>query len=172
MKIFLTGLFLLIYGAASSQTTAYTGKTDLKAGIGLDFQRSKSLGAVAVVDYGLGKIISVGFQTAYLFNVKDIDRLQPEFKDRFDVKARINASLGRDLRMPDNMDFYPGLDLGLRNFGAHVGLRYYFDNGIGLFTEGQFVAQKYTSSIESFNALNNQFALLFGLTFDLHHELN
>lgn len=170
MKFFLAGALLLSLSFAHSQTTAYTGRTDLKAQLGLDFQRKNTLGAVAVIDYGLGKNISVGLQSAYLFDVKDIDGQQPEFEDRFDVKARISASLGKVFRMPDNMDFYPGLDFGLRNFGGHLGLRYYLDNGFGLFTEGQFVIQKYTSSIEKFNALNNQFALLFGLTFDLHHE--
>jgi outer membrane protein G len=172
MKIFLAAVFLLILGFANSQTTAYSGKHDLKAGIGLDLQKYNTLGAAATIDYGLGKVFSVGIQGAYLFKVKEIDGLPPTSKDRFDVKARVNASLGEVFRLPDTMDFYPGLDLGLRNFGGHLGFRYYLDNGIGLFTEGQFVIQKYTSSTEPFNALNNQFAFLVGLTVDLHHEAN
>lgn len=172
MKIFFAGLLLFTLSIANSQTTAYLGRTDLKAQLGLDFQRNNTMGAVATMDYGLGKNISVGLQVAYLYNVKDIDGLEPDFQDRFDVKARVNASLGKVFRMPINMDFYPGLDFGLRNFGGHLGLRYYLNNGIGLFTEGQFVIQKYTSSTEKFNPLNNQFAILAGLTFDLHHEPN
>lgn len=170
MKLFLASFFLFTVGFANSQTTAYTGRHDLKAQLGADFQRNKTLGGVATIDYGLGRNIFVGLQTAYLFDVKDIDGRQPEFKDRFDVKARVSASLGRVFLMPDNMDFYPGLNFGLRNFGGHLGLRYYFNNGIGLFTEAQFVAQKYTASTDPLNALNNQFAVLFGLSFDLHHE--
>jgi hypothetical protein len=27
--------------------------------------------------------------------------------------------------MEPNMDIYPGLDLGLHNFGAHLGFRYF-----------------------------------------------
>jgi hypothetical protein len=30
------------------------------------------------------------------------------------------------------MDIYPGLDLGLKNFGAHLGF-YFFTEGFGLF---------------------------------------
>lgn len=169
MKNILIIAFLLILSFANSQTTAYSGRKDLKAQIGVDLQKDNTTGLVAAIDYGLGDVFSVGLQTAYLFKVKDIDGYQPKFNDRFDVKARLNASLGKVFRLPDTMDFYPGVDVGLRNFGGHLGLRYYLDNGIGLFTEGQFVIQKYTSSIERFNTLNNQFALVFGLTFDLHH---
>lgn len=169
MNKIIVGIFLLVLNFANSQTTAFSGRNDLKAQIGLDLQRKNSTGAAAVIDYGIGENFSVGLQAGYLFKVKDIEGNQPEFKDRFDVKARINASLGKVFRLPDTMDFYPGLDFGLRNFGGHLGLRYYLDNGIGLFTEAQFVIQKYTASTEVFNVLNNQFALLFGLTFDLHH---
>ena len=172
MKKILAGIFLLILSFANSQTTAYSGKHDLKAGLGLDLQKYSTLGGAGTIDYGLGKIFSVGLQAAYLFKVKEYDGLPPKSSDRYDVKARVSASLGRVFRLPDTMDFYPGLDFGLKNFGGHMGLRYYFDNGIGLFTEGQFVIQKYTSSNEYFNALNNQFAILVGLTFDLHHEAN
>jgi hypothetical protein len=33
------------------------------------------------------------------------------------------------------MDLYPGLDLGLKNLGAHLGFRYFFSDGFGLFAE-------------------------------------
>ncbi|MBC7555457.1 MAG: hypothetical protein H7195_00670 [Chryseobacterium sp.] len=60
---------------------------------------------MATIDYGLGKNFSIGFQTAYLFSLKDVDGRQPEFKDRFDVKARVSASFGKVFRMAESMDF-------------------------------------------------------------------
>ncbi|SFI36688.1 DUF6646 family protein [Halpernia frigidisoli] len=172
MKTFLAGIFLLIIGFANSQTTAYTGENDLKAQLGADLQRKNALGAVATIDYGLSEYFSVGLQSAYIFKAKEIDGTPLQFKDRFDAKIRLSASLGDTFRFPENMDFYPGINVGLRDVGGHIGFRYYFNNGIGLFTEGQFVIEKYTNTIESNNRLNNQFAVLAGLTFDLHHEPN
>ena len=169
MKIFLTGVLLLALSFANAQTTAFGGSKDLKAGIAMDFQRDNTLGTAAVVDYGIDRTFSIGFQVAYLFNVKDYYDQMPQSKDRYDAKVRFNASLGKELRLPDTMDFYPGLDVGLRDVGGHVGLKYYLDNGIGLFSEAQFVIQKYNASTDHFNALNNQFAVLLGLSFDLHH---
>jgi hypothetical protein len=48
----------------------------------------------------------------------------PDF-GRVDLKARFNANLGNVLKMEPNMDVYPGLNLGLHNFGAHLGFRYF-----------------------------------------------
>ena len=33
------------------------------------------------------------------------------------------------------MDLYPGLHLGTRNFGGHLGFRYFFTDGFGVYAE-------------------------------------
>jgi hypothetical protein len=43
--------------------------------------------------------------------------------------------------MEPNMDIYPGLDLGFHNFGAHLGFRYFFTEGFGLFEAGVPIAK-------------------------------
>jgi hypothetical protein len=48
----------------------------------------------------------------------------PDFGQRVDLKARFNAK--NVLKLEPNMDVYPGLNLGLHNFGAHLGFRYFF----------------------------------------------
>ena len=59
---------------------------------------------------------------------------------------------------------YPGLNLGLKNFGAHLGARYFFTEGFGLFTEFGIPLAKYNKND---NDYNNQFVFNFGASFNL-----
>ena len=92
---------------------------------------------------------------------------KPKFQDRFDIKARFNANIGNVFKLDKSMDIYPGLDLGLRNFGMHLGFRYFFTNGFGIFSEFGTPIARYNSNIEGFKNLNNQFALNIGASFNL-----
>jgi hypothetical protein len=65
------------------------------------------------------------------------------------------------------MDVYPGLDLGLKNFGAHLGFRYFFTSGFGLFVEAGVPIAKYSTNLTGFDHLNNQFILNLGASFNL-----
>ena len=124
-------------------------------------------GIVSSLDYGVGESFSIGAQAGYLLGVKEIAGVKPDFGDRFDVKLRLNANLGSVLKLPSNVDVYPGLNLGLKNFGGHLGARYFFDKGFGLFTEMQFPIAKYKKSEISFDDLNNQFSFNVGVSFDI-----
>jgi hypothetical protein len=62
------------------------------------------------------------------------------------------------------MDLYPGLDLSLKNFGGHVGIRYFFSEGIGVFSEAIFPIAKYDTEAMGYN---NQFTLNLGVSFNL-----
>jgi hypothetical protein len=87
--------------------------------------------------------------------------------DRFDAKARFNANIGNVLKLDPKMDIYPGLDLGLRNFGAHLGFRYFFTDGFGVYSEAGIPLAKYDSNITGFDHLNNQFVFNIGASFNL-----
>jgi hypothetical protein len=65
------------------------------------------------------------------------------------------------------MDIYPGLNLGLRNFGAHLGLRYFFTEGFGIFTEAGIPIASYKTDAIGFDKLNNQFTFNIGASFNL-----
>ena len=92
-------------------------------------------------DIGLGSNISVGISGTYTLGVSSA--LDADFGDRFDVKARFNANLGDVIKIDDNFDIYPGLNLGLKNFGGHVGARYFFSDGFGLAVEALFPIARY-----------------------------
>ena len=92
--------------------------------------------------------------------------LQPEFQDRFDAKFRINANLSSVIGVPQ-LDIYPGLSLGLRNFGGHVGARYFFTDGFGVFSELGFPIAKYNQNKDVFDHLNNQTTFSVGASFNL-----
>ena len=62
------------------------------------------------------------------------------------------------------MDIYPGLNLGLKNFGAHLGFRYFFSDGFGLYTEAEFPIARYNNNNAGFN---NQFVVHVGASFNL-----
>jgi hypothetical protein len=165
MKKTLTLSLLLIAGFINAQ--AYKGKGDAKFNVGASFQNGGS-GIQITTDYGLGENISYGFVASYLLSA-DSDALgnKPQFADRFDAKIRFNANLGNVFKLDEKMDVYPGLDLGLRNFGAHLGFRYFFTEGFGIYTEAGIPIAKYDSNITGFENLNNQFVFNIGASFNL-----
>lgn len=166
MKKVFFALAITVFGFASAQTVAYKGKGDLKGQLAANFQKGGT-GVLAGLDYGLGESFSIGAQMSYLLGVDEIGGVKPDFGDRFDAKVRFNANLGSVMKLPSNIDFYPGLDLGLKNFGGHVGARYFFDKGFGLFSEIQFPFAKFSDKDKLFHNLNNQFNFTIGASFDL-----
>jgi len=39
------------------------------------------------------------------------------------------------LTLGNHVDIYPRLNLSLKRFGGHLGVRYFFGDGFGIFTE-------------------------------------
>lgn len=168
MKKIITSLFLLAIGFTQANAQkAYNGEGDSRYQIGASFQKNGT-GIVTSYDYGLGPSFSIGAQAGYLLGYKEFTGVdKPGFGDRFDLKARFNANLGSVIGLPENVDLYPGLNLGLKNFGAHVGGRVFFAKGFGLFAEAQFPIARYNSDAIGYKLLNNQFTVNAGVAFDL-----
>jgi hypothetical protein len=145
---------------------AYQGKGDTKAQVGLNSQNHGS-GINVSADFGIGENMSYGFVASYLLSVDDLWVKKPAFEDRADVKVRFNANLGNVFRLDKKMDIYPGLSLGTRNFGGHVGFRYFFTEGFGLYTEAGVPLASYDSDIKKSEVLNNQFVFQIGACFNL-----
>jgi len=165
MKKIITLSLLLSFGLINAQ--AFKGNGDVKGQVGFNIQDGGT-GVFLSSDFGIGENMSLGLTGNYLLSVnKDPMGNLPEFGDRIDLKARFNANLGSVLQMQPNMDIYPGLDLGLRNFGAHLGFRYFFTDGFGLFGEAGVPLAKYDKTITGFDHLNNQFTLNVGASFNL-----
>ncbi|OZV70689.1 DUF6646 family protein [Winogradskyella aurantia] len=154
---------LLSFTFGNSQ--AFKGKDDSKFQVGANFQ-SGGTGINASYDYGVGENISLGLSSTYVLGVdNDIDA---DFTDRFDVRARFNANIGNVLKIDDNFDLYPGLSFGLKNFGGHLGARYFFSDGFGIYTELNTPFAKYdTGDLTPAEELNNQFTISFGASFNL-----
>lgn len=145
----------------------YKGKGDTKFDVGMNIQNGGS-GIHISTDFGSGENMSFGFVTSYLLSVnKDDLGNKPEFMDRFDAKARFNANIGNVLKLDPKMDIYPGLDIGLRNFGAHLGFRYFFTDGFGVYSEAGIPLAKYDTTPSGFDHLNNQFVFNIGASFNL-----
>lgn len=154
---------LLCAGFANAQ--AFTGKGDTKLQIGLTVQDGGN-GIGATTDFGLGQNLSVGFYAGYMLSADEILGEEAEFGDRADVKARLNANLSNVIGLGDKFDLYPGLNLGLRNFGGHLGARYFFSEGFGLYTEAAVPFATYKSDPEGFDKYNNQFVWQIGASFN------
>lgn len=155
---------------------AYKGKEDVKLQIGATIQDGGT-GIVLTNDYGIGENMSFGISASYMLSVENGVRInettfmpesvKPKFQDRADLKARFNANLGSVIGFEDNMDLYPGLNLGTRNFGAHLGFRYFFTDGFGVYTEMNVPIAEYDSTPGIFGKYNNQFAFQIGASFNL-----
>ncbi|MCV9932482.1 hypothetical protein OIU80_09320 [Flavobacterium sp. LS1R47] len=174
MKKIITLAFLLVFGLTQAQQ-AFSGKGDTKVNIGANIQDGGT-GIQASIDLGLGENISIGFVSSYLLGINEYNGfygttqyygVKPAFKDRFDAKVRMNANLGNVINVDKKLDVYPGLSLGLRNFGGHVGGRYFFTDGFGVFTELGFPIAKYGDNDKVFDHLNNQFTFSLGASFSL-----
>lgn len=163
MKKFITSAFLLTAFLANSQ--AFSGKGDKKFQVGASFQENAT-GIMATYDYGLGENISIGIYTNYLLGI-DNEFDDAKFEDKFDVKARFNANIGNVIDISEKLDVYPGLDLGLRNFGAHLGGRYFFTSGFGVFTEFNIPIARYDDNVIGYDHFNNQFTFSLGASFNL-----
>ena len=177
MKTIFTLILFLASTAIYAQ--AYQGKGDSKFQIGANFQ-NEGTGITSTLDYGIGENISIGVQGIYILGVEEFSSIAPEgfledaeFGDRFDLRVRFNANLGNVINIDENFDIYPGLNLGLKNFGGHLGARYFFSEGFGIFTEINIPLANYTAD-EDFEPaelprqqLNNQFNLSFGASFKL-----
>ena len=164
MKKIITLSLLLSFGFINAQ--AFKGKGDIKAQVGANIQDGGT-GIQLSTDFGIGENMSYGFTASYLLSVEEVLGVKPEFGDRIDVKARFNANIGNVIKLDPKMDVYPGLDLGLRNFGAHLGFRYFFSEGFGLYTEAGIPIAKYDTNITGFDNYNNQFTVNIGASFNL-----
>ena len=153
---------LLVAFTAISFSQAYSGKGDQKGQVGLSLQKGGT-GINITYDTGIGENMSYGFSGTYLLNT-DHNNYSLAFEDRFDIKGRFNANIGNVLKLPANVDIYPGLNIGTRNFGAHLGARYFFTDGFGIYTEASIPISKFDKNATIYN---NQFVFNIGASFNL-----
>jgi hypothetical protein len=163
-KLLFTLALITVVQTANAQ--AYQGKGDTKFQVGMNLQDGGT-GITSTVDFGIGENMSFGFLATYLLEAKDISRISARFEDRADVKVRFNANIGDVIGLSPKMDVYPGLHLGTRNFGGHLGVRYFFTNGFGVYTEASAPLARYDSDVNGFEHYNNQFTKHFGASFNL-----
>lgn len=158
-------LFIALISFSLVSAQAFKGKGDQKFQVGLNLQ-DEATGINVSYDYGLGENISIGVSSTYALGIDD--RLDAGFGDRFDIKGRFNANLGNVVNIDENFDLYPGLNISLKNFGGHVGARYFFTDGFGIFTEASFPLAKYSDDKSDISYyIHNQFALNIGASFNL-----
>lgn len=165
MKSSITTIFALLFAGTLFAQTAFIGKGDIKFQVGANLQSNAS-GITLNFDHGVGENISIGLVGTYLLGVDEA--IDADFGDRVDLRARFNANLGNVLEIGDHFDVYPGLSLGLKNFGGHLGARYFFTDGFGIFAEAGIPIAKYnTDALTPAEELNNQFVFSFGASFNL-----
>lgn len=131
-KLMFTALLMMAGTAAQAQ--AWTGKGDQKINAGFSVW-GYGTGIAGTYDYGLNRLISVGAGlNVYFDNYRNNDDDNRAF-----VFGRLNFHLKDALELPEKLDIYPGVDLGVvgRDFGigAHIGARYFFTERIGVFAE-------------------------------------
>jgi hypothetical protein len=162
MKNIYTLVAILSFSLLNAQ--AFKGKSDVTGQVGLTLQNGGT-GIGITTDFGMGQNISIGFVAGYMLNADKIGDDKPRFEDRADLRVRFNANIGNVLKFDDNLDVYPGLSLGLRNFGGHLGARYFFTDGFGVFAEASVPLARYDTDVNGFENYNNQFIFMTGMSF-------
>ena len=171
MKYFAT--FLALFFAQLLFSQAYSGSGDVKFQIGANLQNNGT-GIMGSLDFGVGENSSLGVASVYLLGVDKITNEDGDeepfakFEDRFDFRARFNANLGNVINVDEKFDVYPGLYVSLKNFGGHLGARYFFTSGFGVFTEVSIPISKYnTDVLTPAEKLHNQVAVNVGASFNI-----
>lgn len=164
MKKITTLIVVLIAFSANAQV--FSGKGDVKFQVGANMQKGGT-GINVATDFGIGENMSIGLSAVYMLNADNILDVKPDFLDRADLKARFSANIGNVLNISDAIDVYPGLNLGLRNFGGHVGARYFFTDGFGVYSEAVFPIASYKNNLVGFDNYNNQFTFNIGASFNI-----
>jgi len=164
MKKLLIVVVLMSVSFVNAQV--FSGKGDQKVQVGGTFQ-DQARGVNVGFDYGLGENISVGLMGAYILGVSNSGDYKPDFGEAFDLQARFNANIGNVINISDKLDVYPGLHLGLKNFGTHLGGRYFFTDGFGVFSEFSVPIATYKNKTEGFDKIHNQFSVNIGAVFNL-----
>ncbi|HEY6142932.1 MAG TPA: DUF6646 family protein [Flavobacterium sp.] len=154
--IVLLGAFCMV------NAQAFKGKGDTKLNLGMILQDGGT-GIQASTDFGLGQNFSIGILGSYLLSGSHIEDV--DFEYRFDAKVRFNANLGTVLNISPKFDLYPGLNLGLKNFGGHIGARYFFTDGFGVFSEFSAPFTQYDK--EAVSKYNNDNSFSVGVSFNL-----
>lgn len=160
MKKIFTLALLVTFCFVNAQ--AFKGKGDTKLNVGMTFQDGGS-GVLGVADFGLGENFSIGILGSYLLGGSHIEDVA--FQYRFDAKLRMNANLSSVLNVSPKFDLYPGLNLGVKNFGGHIGARYFFTEGFGVFSEFSVPFAKYDKNAVSI--YNNDKSFNVGVSFNL-----
>jgi len=151
----------------------FSGNGDLKLQIGANLQQDGA-GIMGSLDFGLGENFSLGMASGYLLGVEKVTNIAGEkvaiadFKDRFDLRVRFNAHLGNVVKVDEKFDFYPGLYASLKNFGGHLGARYFFVPGFGVFSEVNIPIARYDTAVYTTpEKLNNRISLNVGAVFNI-----
>lgn len=173
LRIFIFISILTFINQSTIQAQAFYGRGDVILQIGADFQ-SKATGILGSLDFGLADNISIGVVSSYVLGLERITDNNgneipiAEFEDRFDIKGRLSAHLGNLFSSESQFDIYPGLYLSTKHFGGHVGVRYFFTYGLGIFTEVHFPISKFeTGVLTPAQKLNNQTTFNVGLAFGI-----
>ena len=167
---------VLLCSAALVNAQAFKGKGDIKAQVAASIQ-SGGTGIFGSADFGLGENFSIGVTATYLLDANGLEvnydnfifpvTKSPDFYQKIDAKFRFNANLGKVIGLPDAMDLYPGLNIGIHNFGTHIGFRYFFSDGFGVFTEASVPITKYEGKTIGNEVFHNQFVFNIGASFNL-----
>jgi hypothetical protein len=133
MKKVIVAFFLLFLGQMAF-AQAWSGKGDQKLQVGFNGW-GYGTGIAGTYDHGLSRLISVGAGVNFFFDNHDNDN-----HDDFGVFGRLNFHLQEPLGLSSDWDVYPGVDLGLLGdngtyFGAHIGVKYFFNENLGIYLE-------------------------------------
>lgn len=124
-----------LFIASFVNAQAWRGAGDNKAQLGFHAYGGSGIGVVAAYDYGFHSLISVGIGGGVYANANSAN----ENKTALGIYARGNVHLQDLIHLSKEWDVYPGISLGIINnffdFGAHVGVRYFFTNSIGAYAE-------------------------------------
>lgn len=129
MKILIGAIFFLFL-TNTIKAQSYSGKGDNKIQVGYNIYGYGN-GIKATYAYGLSEQFSLGAGATYYFN-NDVN-------DYF-IYGRACFHLGPLLDLPTELDIYPGIELGYlssNNIGVagYLGVRYFFTDNIGVYTE-------------------------------------
>lgn len=127
---FLKVLPVILLFSMTSFAQSYDGNGDTKINLGYDIY-GRGNGVKATFDLGLGELFSIGAGATYY--------IDDDVNDYY-LFARTAIHFGLILDFPEQLDIYPGVNLGYLSSNdigltGYLGIRYFFSDKIGIFAE-------------------------------------